>query len=77
MKTSVNTFFIVIAFLLGSVETVAKNNPPVPNPNGRTADLDPPPNFPIDENLSFLFIFAVLLGMYIIYNSKLNTKSPI
>jgi hypothetical protein len=76
MKTSVNTFFIVIAFLLGTVDTVAKNNPPVPNPNGKTADTAPP-GFPIDEDLLFLLIFAVFFGMYIIYNSKLRTKSPI
>ena len=77
MKTIVNAFFIVIAFLLGIVDTVAKNNPPVPNPNGRvTNDGGPPtPPVPIDENLSFLFVIALLLGIYIVYNHKFKTQN--
>ena len=77
MKTIVNIFFIVIAFLLGSVETVAKNNPPVPNPNGRTNDIPGMPGLPIDEHLFYLLIIAVFFGIYIIYTCKLNTKSPV
>jgi hypothetical protein len=74
MKTSVNIFFIVIAFLLGSVETVAKNNPPVPL-NGRTNDgPPPPPTTPIDENLSVLLIIAIMFGIYIIYNETIKIK---
>ncbi len=73
MKTIVNAFFIVIAFLLGSVETVAKNNPPVPNPNGRTNNG--PPGLPIDEHLSFLLIVAAVYGIYVIYNQAIKTKN--
>ena len=72
MKTIVNIFFIVIAFLLGTVDTVAKNNPPVPNPNGKTNNA--PPGFPINEHLSFLLIVAVVYGIYIIHNQSFKTK---
>ena len=75
MKTIVNAFFIVIAFLLGIVDAVAKNNPPVPNPNGKTNNGIP--GLPIDEHLFYLLIIAVFFGIYIIYTCKLNTKSPV
>ena len=77
MKTSLNAFFIVIAFLLGIVDTVAKNNPPVPNPNGRTNGFVGQPGLPIDEHLFYLLIIAVFFGIYIIYTCKLNTKLPV
>ena len=77
MKTIVNAFFIVIAFLLGTVDTVAKNNPPVPNPNGGNKDFPGQPGLPIDEHLFYLLIIAVFFGIYIIYTCKLNTKSPV
>ena len=73
MKTSLNAVFIVIAFLLGIVDTVAKNNPPVPNPNGKTYNT--PPTFPINEHLSFLLIVAAVYGIYIIYNQAVKTKN--
>ena len=77
MKTIVNAFFIVIAFLIGIVDTLAKNNPPVPNPNGKT-NFDPPPGFaPIDENLLALLIIAILFGIYIIYNQTIEVKKNI
>ncbi len=76
MKTSVNGFFILIAFLLGSLGTVAKNTPPVPNPNGRNqGGLPLPPGVPIDENLPFLLIIAILFGIYIVYNQFLKQRT--
>ena len=77
MKTIVNAFFIVIAFLLGILDSVAKNNPPVTNPNGRTNGFVEHPGLPINEHLFYLLILAVFFGIYIIYTCKLNTKSPI
>ena len=74
MKTIVNAFFIVIAFLLVIVDAVAKNNPPVPNPNGRTNVGQPLPGLPINEHLSFLLIVAVVYGIYIIHNQSFKTK---
>jgi hypothetical protein len=76
MKTIVNAFFILIAFLLGIVDAVAKNNPPLPNPNGKTNGPELP-GLPIDEHLFYLLIIAVFFGIYIIYTCKLNTKSPV
>ena len=73
MKTIVNAFFIIIAFLLGIVDTVAKNTPPVPNSNGRT-NVPGGPGLPIDENLLVLLIIAVVYGIYIIYNQPIKTK---
>ncbi len=78
MKTIVNRFFIVITFLFGVFLSVAKNNPPPPNPNGRNnagPGPPPPPGTPIDENLPFLLIIAILFGIYIIYNQSLKQKN--
>ena len=75
MKTIVNTFFIVIAFLFGVFDSVSKNNPPPPNPNGKINAPPPPDGFPIDENLPFLILIALLFGMYVIYNQTLKTKN--
>ena len=78
MKTIVNIFFIVIAFLLGTVDTVSKNNPPPPNANGKINNglppPPPPPTTPIDENLSVLLIIAIMFGIYIIYNQTIKIK---
>ena len=74
MKTIVNIFFIVIAFLLGIVDTVAKNNPPVPNPNGRTNVGQPLPGLPINEHLFYLLILAIVFGMYTIYSQSIKAK---
>ena len=43
--------------------------PPPPAP-------PPPPGLPIDENIYMLLIVALFLGIYIIYNNKLKTKTP-
>lgn len=41
--------------------------------------IDPPPteDAPINENILILIFIAVLFGIYIIYNHKLNKKRPI
>ena len=75
MKTIVNKFFIVITFLFGVFLSLAKNNPPPPNPNGRNQAPPPPPGTPIDENLPFLLIIALLFGIYIVYNQFLKQKN--
>ena len=76
MKTIVNAFFIVIAFLLGIVDTVAKNNPPAPNSNGKINDIPDPggPGLPIDEHLFYLLILAIVFGMYTIYSQSVKAK---
>lgn len=70
---------IAIVFLLGIVNVFAASAPPTPASTaknaGVTAGPDPQPDLPIDGNLSFLLIAALLLGIYIIYKHRLNTKA--
>ncbi|WP_348813114.1 hypothetical protein [Flavobacterium maritimum] len=77
MKIVSNKISVLIAFLLGVVFDMAAAPPP-PKP---TAMSDPslagPPGWPIDENIFFLLIVALLLGIYVIYKNKLKTKAPI
>jgi hypothetical protein len=73
MKTIVNAFFIVIAFLLGILDTAAKNNPPAPNPNGKTNFVGKP-GVPINEHLFYLLILAIVFGMYTIYSQSIKAK---
>lgn len=62
--------FILFFFSIFSV--VAKESPPSPYRTPPT-----PPLLPIDENIYIVMIVALLFGIYIIYNSKLKTKTPI
>ena len=67
MKTSVNKFFVLAIYMLGFINVYAEDPPPPPPP--------PPPGTPIDENLSFLLIIALLFGIYIVYNQSLRQKN--
>ena len=71
MKTIVNKFFVLVIYMLGLVNIYAAPHPPMPTGKKPT----PPPGLPIDENLPFLLIIAILFGMYIIYNQTLKTKN--
>jgi len=73
MKAIANRFFIIIAFLFGIVNCIAKNSPPPPSPNGKT-EGPPPPGLPIDEGIYLVFILAFLYGIYIIYNYQLKKR---
>lgn len=70
---------IAIVFLLGIVNVFAESAPPTPVAStAKTAGVagpEPQPDLPIDSNLSFLLIAALLLGIYIIYKHRLNTKA--
>ena len=60
--------------MLGYVSVFATPNPPVPN--GRNQGTPPPPpGLPIDEHLPFLLLFAIVFGMYIVYNQTLKKNS--
>ncbi|WP_281637004.1 hypothetical protein [Flavobacterium marginilacus] len=51
-----------------------------PNVPGDPDYIPPPPDegdLPIDENITILIFIAVIFGLYIIYNHKLNKKRPI
>lgn len=68
---------IAIVFLLGIVNVFAASAPPTPAASTAksAAGPEPQPDLPIDSNLSFLLIAALLLGIYIIYKHRLNTKA--
>jgi hypothetical protein len=75
MKTIVNKFFVLVTYMLGFVNVFAAPDPPMPN--GKGLAPPPPPGLPIDENLPFLILIAILFGMYVIYNQTLKTKNSI
>lgn len=63
--------FILFFFSIFSI--IAKESPP--SPTYRTPPA--PPLLPIDENIYIVMIIALLFGIYIIYNNRLKTKTPI
>jgi len=73
MKIIANKFFVIMIYLLGVSNAFAAPHPPAPT--GRRPP--PPPGLPIDENILFLLLIAVVLGIYIINNHNVKTKTPI
>jgi hypothetical protein len=73
MKTIVDRFFILIVTLLGVMNAFAAPSPPMPG----AKRPPPPPGLPIDENILFLLIIAIVFGIYIICKHQLKTKAPI
>lgn len=73
MKTIVSRFFILIVTLFGVMDAFAAPYPPAPG----AKRPPPPPGLPIDENILFLLIMAILFGIYIIGKHQLKTKAPI
>ena len=72
-----NKFYLLIAFLLGTLYAIAGNGgPPTPGIAGKRKP-PPPPGLSIDENISIILIIALLFGFYIIYSHSLKTKAPI
>lgn len=73
MKTIANRFLNIIVTLFGVMYAFAAPHPPSPG----AKKPPPPPGLPIDENIFFLLIMAILLGIYIIFRYQLKTKAPI
>jgi hypothetical protein len=65
MKLIVNNFLVVAFFLSG---VLVNAQPPCP---GCPPE---PPDLPINENLIFLVLIGLSLGLYSIYKYKLKTK---
>lgn len=72
MKIIANRFYITLIYLLGISFAFAKSNPPAPN----YKVPPPPPGVPVDENILFLLLTAVLFGIYIIYKQNIKLKTP-
>ena len=72
MKITKKIILTVLMFLYGVLDMFCKtDDPPTPS------NLPPPPGLPIDENIYMLLIVALFLGIYIIYNNRLKTKTSI
>ena len=71
MKITKKIILTVLMFLYGELDMFCKTDDPPPPPAP-----PPPPGLPIDENIYMLLIVALFLGIYIIYNNKLKTKTP-
>lgn len=63
----------MLTFLFGVFNSIAQNSPPFPEKKKPPK----PPKMPIDENIYILILIAILFGIYIIYNHRLKTKTPI
>ncbi|MDR6844845.1 hypothetical protein [Flavobacterium granuli] len=62
--------------MLTGISGYADDPKDVPPPQV-SARAPTPGDVPIDENISILALAAIIFGIYIIYNYKLNKKRPI
>ena len=73
MKIVQKNALCFILFFFSIFNVIAKGNPPAP-----TYRKPPtPPPLPIDENIYIVMIIALLFGIYIIYNNRSKSKTPI
>jgi hypothetical protein len=78
MNTNLKKAFFRILFLLFCLYGYVAHAQ-VPEPCGGVGQDPCPPadGAPIDTNITILIAIAVLFGIYIIHNNKLNKKRPI
>ena len=57
----------------------AGSGPPSPTQKGQelVPPPPPPPGLPIDDNIIYLFIIAVMFGVFIIYRSSIKAKTTV
>jgi len=73
MKIAQKKIVCFIVFFFSIFSIIAKENPPSP-----TYRRPPPPPFlSIGEDVYIVVMIALLFGIYIIYNSRLKTKTSI
>lgn len=81
MKNILRKFLVFVFILCGCLSVFAKPNPPAP-PMAKTAD-DPGPvvppglDLPVDDNIVFLLILGLLLGVYVTCKYHYKIKAPI
>ena len=81
MKRTKEIILTLTVFFLGIGDVLCKSEvPPPPPPTSRVTAVSafppPPDGLPVNENIFILIIIAILLGVYIIYNHNLKTKTP-
>lgn len=69
MRIPPNSILSIIVFVGVSAFAAPKGPPPPGQP--------PPPGLPIDGGLAVLLVMAIVLGLYKIYQLKLNKKTLI
>lgn len=76
MKITKKIIGSLLVFFMGIMSMVAETPPP-PLKSPKATPPPPPRGFPIDDNIYILLIIALLFGVYIVYESKFKTKTPI
>jgi hypothetical protein len=74
MKNFKSKFFYFFMYLLGIAQVFAAPHPP--SPTGKGGLPPPPPGLTVDHGIIFLFILAILLGVYIINKLETKQKTP-
>ncbi|WP_281336988.1 hypothetical protein [Flavobacterium eburneipallidum] len=65
-------FFVLIALFFFTGSIIAAPNPPSPK-----KIPPPPPGLPIDENIYFLILIALIFSFYSILKYQIKTKASI
>lgn len=76
MKITKKIIGSLLVFFMGIMGMAAETPPPQPM-RGLQPPPPPPPGLSIDDNIYILLIIALLFGVYIVYESKFKTKTPI
>ena len=75
MKNILKKFLILAFILFGKLDVFAKPNPPAPAVVAKTtAGPIVPPGIPIDDNVFYLLIAGLILGIYIVYKYQYKKK---
>lgn len=73
MKNYNSKFFYVFIYLLGIAKVFAGPEPPAPT----AKKPPPPPGLDVDNGIVFLFLLAIIFGVYIIYKFQSKQKATL